>query len=93
MESNKYKRVDKWIDLSGLPKRKDNKIDWTKSIGHIINFKYDKYIGTIEILERISTEGYKVLVITQEDMIECVICMDSIRKCEIGNIFFKPISL
>ena len=92
MGSNKYKCVDKWIDLSGLPKRKDNKIDWTQSIGHIINFKYDKYIGTIEILERTSIEEYKILVITQEDTIECVIGMDSIRTCQIGNIFFKPIS-
>ena len=47
-------KIDKWIDLSELPIKQGhganiNKkcIDWMKSIGFIVNFKYDNRIGEI----------------------------------------------
>lgn len=41
---------EKWIDLSGLPRIKKG-IDWGKSVGDIVNFKYNDVKGYVEIVK------------------------------------------
>ena len=52
MEKTKDKKIEKWIDLSALPRRDNGRIDWKKSEGYEINFKYGEHSGVIKILKR-----------------------------------------
>ena len=86
-------KIDKWIDLSDLPTKQGhganiNKkcIDWMKSIGYIVNFKYDDIIGEIEIVNYISRK--QNLLIKYQNKIY-TISHNSFVKCGLGRILEK----
>ena len=93
MEKTKDKKIEKWIDLSALPRRDNGRIDWKKSEGYEINFKYGEHSGVIKILKRnygtndvvIYVDGYT----TKEGI---SIGFDKLSCCKIGKIFKKPIA-
>lgn len=41
------------IDLSGLPKRSDGKINWMRATGYSVPFVYNNIYGDIVLLEYI----------------------------------------
>lgn len=76
--------IEKWVDLSGLPK-KGNHINWEKSIGYKIPFKYMEVEGYI-IIESLLSKS-KVKISYDGNCIE--IFKHNISKCKFGGLLKK----
>lgn len=89
---NNYLDKSNWIDLNCLPKDKRGYIDWIKSQGMSVAFKYNDISGSILLQEYVPNkqifhvyiDGYTK---TQYD----IISVTSIRNCKIGRLLHKKI--
>ena len=95
MNKTKDKNIEKWIDLSVLPKRKFGHvfhIDWRKVAGCTVPFMYNGIAGNVNILEYdvtsrsllIHIDGYSK---PQGDVIH----LDSFKTCSFGRVLHKKI--
>ena len=65
--------IEQWVDLSDLPKFKNTgkKIDWSRSIGWKLPFKYGDISGEIKIVDVLSCEqGRRYLMVTIDKYVE-----------------------
>ena len=86
--------IKRWIDLDSLPRSKSgNIIRWTNIVGLTLDFVYGKYQGSLTILEMLPSERYKVLIKTDDETFEHELCQSSIRNCQLGGAFSRPIGI
>ncbi len=86
-----YVSEDRWVDLSGLPKR-GRAIDWTNSEGYIIPCKYGDILTNIRVVKYFrGTKGSKhsCLWITVDDYVTepITVLSQSISSCRISHLF------
>lgn len=94
MNKTKDKKIEKWIDLSELPRSKNGGvISWNSSIGYVMNFVYGKYVGQLTILEKIQGDKYRVLISTHDESFEYILNSNGIRRCMLGGTFARPIAI
>ena len=77
-----------WIDLSNLPRNnKNQKIDWSKSIGTTLKFKYNEINGEIIIINNFPKEC-RVSIYIKDYTNECgyKIARDSLINCRLGSV-------
>lgn len=93
MSKTKDKKIEKWIDLSSLPKQSNGRIDWKKSEGCEVAFKYGNHIGVIKILERkYGTNDVIVYIDGYTGQEGRRIDFNKLACCKIGGIFRKSIA-
>ena len=85
-------KVERWIDLSGLPKQKCGRIDWRKSINISAPLKYGDKNGHIKILKRFSGDKYEVELIVNNSVFLHTLSGDEISGCKFGGALKKPIA-
>ena len=94
MNKTKDKKIEKWIDLSVLPRSKSGySIDWTRSIGYTVSFMYGKHTGCLTILYKLSHNKYRVLISTSEESYEYTLSRSGISQCKLGGVFSRPIAI
>ena len=93
MDKTKDKKIEKWIDLSELPKNKKCQIDWQNSIGIKMSFRYGNTTGEVELLKYVGNNKYDILIRTDERIIQY--CLDSalIKNCNFGNAIKQPVGI
>jgi very-short-patch-repair endonuclease len=94
MGMNNNENIKKWIDLSSLPRSKSKKsIKWTKSIGCVMDFIYGEQYGKLTILDRISSDKYKVSITARNENIEYTLNTKDILHCKLGGAFVRPLAV
>lgn len=94
MGMHKGEQIEKWIDLSQLPRSKSgNLIRWPMTIGHTVNFIYGDNLGHLTIVDKLSKDKYKVLISTKDENFEYILSSDCIRCCKLGGAFARPIAV
>lgn len=87
-------KTERWIDLSGLPRKEGfgaNKgkilIDWKNSIGHKCKFKYDDIEGEVEIVSYTSKGQKLTIKYLDYDLFE--INTGNFQKTSLGKLLKK----
>ena len=94
MGLKKNEKIEKWIDLSQLPRSKSgNLIRWNMSIGCTMNFIYGQHSGNLTIIDKLSADKYKVLISTKDDSFEYILNTNCIYNCKLGGAFTRPIAI
>lgn len=77
--------IEKWMDLSVLPRKTKNRINWKESIGYKCSFKYDDIEGEIEIV------GYNTPKLTVKYLDYDLFKIDTahFQKCKLGKLLKK----
>ena len=88
----KNKKVEKWIDLSELPRHNSGRINWRKSSGILVPFRYGEKCGTIKILDCFQGDKYNVELAIDNETIRYVLSGDEIGSCKFGGALIKPIA-
>lgn len=78
------KKIERWIDLSELPKRGKKQIDWTKSINYNIKGVYDNIKFVLTIIDYI--EECKMVVIKYNNK-TIDISRSHLKECKLGKLF------
>ncbi len=78
-------KIIKFVDTSHLPRKKNNSIDWKKSIGYRCSFLYGDLSGEIEILGYIGSDSNPKLKVTYQNIIS-EISISSFKNGIIGNV-------
>ena len=87
MGMTKGKRIDKWIDLDSLPRDDNNKIQWKKSVGCKLKFRYNNINGVIKILKCEKYTNKAVIFIDgYTDKDGYTICVDQLKTCSLKNV-------
>ena len=93
----KYKRsIEKWIDLSGLPKVKygnTKRIDWCRSVGYKIPFRYDNIQDNIIITDYVIENNQGCVYIVIDKYVETPVKMHthSIIGCKLRHLLSNRI--
>lgn len=92
MRETKDKKIEKWIDLSGLQRDACGRIQWKKSIGCELEFTYGGITGILKILkcDRYTNKAV-VFIDGYTDINGKSICVDQIKTCSLGNILRKSV--
>lgn len=88
------KKIDKWIDLSKLPRNKRGQIDWKRSVNYELPFKYGDLISNLKILKYNEKESITTIYIngyTEADGKE--IKTPHLIRCQLGGVLSKPIAV
>lgn len=90
------KQIEKWIDLSELPKwgehgkAKKGSTNWKESVGYKCKFKYDDIEGWVEIIDYIPNNNKLIIKYLNCDLFE--IDTRSFKKCSFGELLKKKTS-
>lgn len=94
MGMKKGETIDKWIDLSNLPRNKRGYIDWKNTINFSVEFKYGDIIGELKIIKYNIKESVVTIYIDKyTDIIGKEIKINHLSRCKLGRILSKPISI
>lgn len=84
--------VIKHIDLSSLPKLKNGKINWVKSIGYSIPFTYGDINGNIILIKYIKEKRtFEVFIDGYTKYQYDTASIDTIKQCQFGRLLHKKI--
>lgn len=73
--------MEKWIDLDKLPKINNEMIDWKKSIGMVVNFKYNTIRDNVKIIDFKNS----IITIYNPKYGEFKINSGNFKKCTLGK--------
>ena len=94
MNKTKGKTIEKWIDLSGLPRNNLNgHVDWSKSVGVSLKFKYGEIDSNLIIMDNFPKECRVSIYIenyTSEDGYK--IARNSVLNCNLGELLREKIA-
>lgn len=80
------------IDLSGLPKRSDGKINWMRATGYSVPFVYNNIYGDIVLLEYIQEKRtFKIFIDGYTKYQYDTASIDTIKQCQLGQLLHKKI--
>lgn len=91
MGMKKGDKIDKWIDLSLLPKNKRGQIDWKQSIGIETFFKYGDKIGKIKLLKYYKERKCDILIDIDNRIIPYCLHTTLIKNCSFGYAIKQPV--
>lgn len=84
--------MNKHVDLSALPRRKDGKIAWKQSVGHSVPFVYGDVSGSISLLEYMQDKRtFKVFIEGYTRYQYDTANIDTIKQCQLGRLLYKKI--
>lgn len=89
----KGEKIEKWIDLSVLPKNKKGQVAWCDSTGIKIPFKYGETSGTVELLEYVGDHKYNIMFNINDEIIPYCINSSLIGTCSFGYALKQPIGV
>lgn len=93
MNKTKDKKIEKWIDLSKLPKIRDGRVDWRNSIGMKVPFRYGNTTGEVELLKYAGNNKYDVLIYVNERVISYRLSSTLIKNCNFGYAIKQPVGV
>lgn len=97
MKKDNCNVIDKWIDLSGLPRyiAPGNRecVDWKNTINRTVQFMYDGYFGEATIIQYdIKTSTLYIYIDGFTEKIGSPIQTQNFSKCMFGNILRKSVA-
>lgn len=93
MGMKKGEKIERWIDLSGLPRNKKGQIAWQESIGIKIPFRYDTVYGNIELIEYVGYHKYNILIYIYNRIIQYCLSSTLIKNCNLGYAIKQPVGV